>query len=74
MNSRQTVKIIKSTQRVSKTQGPRKPQPSVRKNDRDIASNVAEWIREFQQNRHTESGRTFASLFAEPMSPLEHLS
>jgi hypothetical protein len=73
MNSSKRIKIIKHGQGPTKTEVVTS-NSGVRQTNRDIAGNVTEWIREFQENRQTQSGRSFASLFAEPLSPLERLS
>jgi hypothetical protein len=73
MKSEKTIKIIKGNQRnagstdeTSRTAGEENP----RTVNRQIAGQVAGWIQEFQQRRHTESLSTFAGLFLEPSTPV----
>jgi hypothetical protein len=43
---------------------------SVRPAAREVAGNVASWVKEFRQRRRPEPRRAFASLFAEPANSL----
>jgi hypothetical protein len=41
---------------------------------RDMAANVATWVKEFRQRRTPDPRRAFAGLFAEPATPLNSIS
>jgi hypothetical protein len=69
MNQKQTIRIIKSGQRevpagTAKTAAP--ASPKLRETTREIAGNVANWVKDFQQRRRPDPRRSFASLFVEP--------
>jgi hypothetical protein len=68
-----TIKVIKREQRENKG-GTAKTEAgdgqSLRHATREVAGNVAAWVREFQQRRTPNPRRAFASLFIEPASSL----
>jgi hypothetical protein len=77
MNAEKSIKIIKGNQRNADNKDETSQPPSEKSSrtaNRQIAGQVAGWIQEFQQRRHTESLSTFASLFLEPSSPVNQTS
>lgn len=77
MNPKNSIKIIKRDQRDNAT-GTAKTgaqgSQSLRDATREMAGNVSAWVKEFQQRSKRDPRRAFASLFAEPASPLNSLS
>lgn len=77
MKTNRTIRIVKATQRgnqAGEAKSPATETANVRPTTREVASNVASWVKEFRQRRRPEPRRAFASLFAEPASPLNSLS
>ena len=77
MKTNRTIRIVKGTQRSNQAGETKSPAPestSVRQTTREVAGNVASWVKEFRQRRRPEPRRAFASLFAEPTSPLNSIS
>ncbi|HEX8919913.1 MAG TPA: hypothetical protein VF766_00455 [Pyrinomonadaceae bacterium] len=80
MKTNRTIRIIKgAAQRNSATQSgvaenPETGSKSLKPTTREAAGNVAAWVKEFRQRRRPDARRAFASLFAEPATPLNSLS
>jgi hypothetical protein len=61
MNRKNTVKIVKRVQRDHDREGEAaRLSESLRKSTREV---VSDWVKEFQQRRHVDPRRSFASLF-----------
>jgi hypothetical protein len=77
MKTNRTIRIVKGAQRGNQS-GEAKTavteSANARPTTREVAGNVASWVKEFRQRRRPEPRRAFASLFAEPASPLNSLS
>lgn len=77
MKTNRTIRIVKGTQRGNQPGADKSPvteSASTRPTTREVAGNVASWVKEFRQRRRPEPRRAFASLFREPASPLNSLS
>jgi vacuolar-type H+-ATPase subunit H len=77
MKTNRTIRIIKGTERSSQAsvaQNHETASKSLKPTTREVAGNVANWVNEFRQRRRPDARRAFASLFAEPTSPLSSLS
>ncbi len=71
MNHKTNIRVIKSAQRKNQaeTAKPAKPaSQSLRDATREIAGNVASWVKDFQGRRRPDPRRSFANLFVEPAS------
>ncbi|HEX8142870.1 MAG TPA: hypothetical protein VF553_09760 [Pyrinomonadaceae bacterium] len=73
-----SIKIIKSAQRavesrVAEVKAQPQREPSSHPN-REMASRVGAWVKEFKQRRVADPRRAFASLFAEPTPVLNQPS
>ena len=81
MKNNRTIRIIKgadrSRQSAEATNQAASPAPAVeaaRPAAREVAGNVAAWVKEFRQRRRPDPRSAFASLFAEQATPLGSLS
>jgi hypothetical protein len=78
MKTNRTIRIIKGAQRNAPESGvaesPEATGKSLKQTPREAAGNVASWVKEFRQRRRPDARRAFASLFAEPATPLNSLS
>ena len=77
MKTNRTIRIVKGTQRgaqAGEAKSPAQESAGARPTTREVAGNVASWVKEFRQRRSPEPRRAFASLFAEPAAPLNSLS
>lgn len=69
MKTNRTIRIVKRTEQGNQAveaKSPVQESTSVRQTTREVAGNVASWVKEFRQRRRPEPRRAFASLFAEP--------
>jgi hypothetical protein len=69
MKTNRTIRIVKGAARGQQSGDNKSPvaeSTSVRPTTREVAGNVASWVKEFRQRRRPEPRRAFASLFAEP--------
>jgi hypothetical protein len=77
MKTNRTIRIVKrkhSDTQAGEAKSPVTESANSRPTTREVAGNVASWVKEFRQRRRPEPRRAFASLFAEPASPLNSLS
>lgn len=77
MKTDRTIRIVKAKER-SHQAGDAKSvvaeKASTRPTTREVAGNVASWVKEFRQRSRPDARRAFASLFGEPAAPLNSLS
>lgn len=74
MSKKAPIKIIKRDDRnrqENNEESNKAARPSAQETVRDMASNVANWVSEFQQKRRTETTRAFKSLFPDAPRPNE---
>ena len=74
MKSNKTIRIVKSAERKDSLVNKSAATESTRPANNGVTSQVASWVKEFQQRRRPDPRRAFASLFADPASPLNSLS
>jgi hypothetical protein len=76
MMPNKTIRIIKSAERRDSSVNNRSAAPAEKQRQASggVTSQVASWVKEFQQRRRPDPRRAFASLFADPASPLNSLS
>lgn len=77
MKTNRTIRIVKRRQNgdaASEAKSPSTESAKARPTTREVTGNVASWVKEFRQRRRPDPRRAFASLFAEPASPLNSLS
>ena len=78
MKTQRTIRIITGAARSANQPGvlesPETTGKSLKPAAREAAGNVASWVKEFRQRRRPDARRAFASLFAEPATPLNSLS
>lgn len=77
MNPKNGIRVIKREQRADAAETAKtgaQGSQSLRDATREMAGNVSAWVKEFQQRSKRDPRRAFASLFAEPASPLSSLS
>jgi hypothetical protein len=77
MNPNKNIKVIKSAQRVGASgvaEGHVQDGEQARHFNRDVASRVGSWVKEFKQRRSADPKRAFASLFVEPTPALNQSS
>lgn len=76
MTPNRTIRIIKSTERngSSPNQDASRETEQKRQSGTGVTSQVASWVKEFQQRRRPDPRRAFASLFADTATPLNSLS
>lgn len=78
MKTHRTIRIIKGAERSTNQPGGVESSETTSKSlkpaAREAAGNVASWVKEFRQRRRPDARRAFASLFAEPATPLNSLS
>jgi hypothetical protein len=78
MKTNRTIRIVKGAERSNTQQSaaasPETASKSSKPTPREAAGNVAAWVKEFRQRRRPDARRAFASLFAEPATPLNSLS
>ena len=77
MKQNQAIRVIKSAARGGQSDNPRNPvtdDESLRPSAPRVTSQVASWVKEFQQRRHPDPRRAFASLVADPATPINSLS
>ena len=78
MKTSRTIRIIKGAERSNNQSGvlesPETTSKSLKPAAREAAGNVASWVKEFRQRRRPDARRAFASLFAEPATPLNSIS
>ena len=73
MNPTKAIRIIKRDRRDGKDVVAEKGAPNntgLRHTTREVAGQVTAWVKEFQQRRHVDPKRAFASLFVESASPV----
>ena len=72
MNPKKNIRIVKKGQReIVKTATAKSEtsnSQSLRQTTREVAGNVAAWVKEFQQRSTHDPRRAFASLFVKPAS------
>lgn len=70
MNPNRKIRVIKRTQRGVDASAPeaqaQNGEQEARRPNRETASRVSAWVKEFKQRRVVDPRRAFASLFAEP--------
>lgn len=69
MNPNKKIRVIKSAQRAvegSATEARAQNDGQSRQPNREMASRVGAWVKEFKERRVADPRRAFASLFAEP--------
>ncbi|HEX8772486.1 MAG TPA: hypothetical protein VF735_02705 [Pyrinomonadaceae bacterium] len=70
MNPNRKIRVIKRTERGVEQSAPEAQaqggEQDARRPNRDAASRVSAWVKEFKQRRVADPRRAFASLFAEP--------
>ncbi|MBV9958363.1 MAG: hypothetical protein JO360_08080 [Acidobacteria bacterium] len=69
LNMKKAIKIIKKEERanVSATAKSAAPESlSLRQTTREVAGNVASWVKEFQQRRRPDPRQSFTNLFVQP--------
>jgi len=74
MKSNKTIRIVKSAERKDSLVNKSAATESTRPANNGVTSQVASWVKEFQQRRRPDPRRACASLFADPASPLNSLS
>ena len=77
MKTNRSIRIVKATAKGNQSGDAKSPvaeSTSLRPTTREVAGNVASWVKEFRQRRRPDARRAFASLFAEPATPLNSLS
>ena len=74
MKSNKTIRIVKSAERKDSSVNKSAATESTRPANNGVTSQVASWVKEFQQRRRPDPRRAFASLFVDPASPLNSLS
>ena len=77
MKINRTVKVIKSAERNNPPVAAKAPATSgegLKQTTREVAGQVAAWVKEFRQRPATDPRRAFASLFSDAASPLKSLS
>ena len=74
MKSNKTIRIVKSAERRDSSVNQSAATESTRPANNGVTSQVTSWVKEFQQRRRPDPRRAFASLFADPASPLNSLS
>jgi hypothetical protein len=66
---KKAIKIIKKEQRAAAPATAKSAAPeshSLRQTTREVAGNVAAWVKEFQQRRRPDPRQSFTNLFAQP--------
>jgi hypothetical protein len=69
MKTDRTIRIVKATERNNQAGDAKSvvaENAGTRPTTREVAGNVASWVKEFRQRRRPDARRAFASLFAEP--------
>jgi hypothetical protein len=77
MNPKNNIRVIKSAQRKNQAEMAKTEKPgsqSLRDATREIAGNVAAWVKDFQGRRRPDPRRSFANLFIDPASNLKSAS
>lgn len=77
MKTNRTIRIVKATERSNQADQAKSAvagSASTRPTTREVAGNVASWVKEFRQRSRPDARRAFASLFGEPAAPLNSLS
>lgn len=70
MNTKQSIKVIKRSERVSREAGQQQPVEDVSKKTtqeaaRDMVATVSSWVSDFQQRRRSETAQAIKTLFAD---------
>ena len=71
MKTNRTIRIVKKIERGNQSGDAKSAvaeSAGLRPTTREVAGNVASWVKEFRQRRRPEPRRAFASLFGEPAS------
>lgn len=67
---KQTIKVIKRSERISREAGQQAAEEVVQKTTqeaaRDMVATVSQWVNEFQQKRRSETAQAIKTLFADP--------
>jgi hypothetical protein len=77
MKTNRTIRVVKGAERGSQTNVAKTSataSAASKPTTREVAGNVAAWVKEFRQRRHPDARRAFASLFGEPAAPLNSVS
>ncbi|HYJ47314.1 MAG TPA: hypothetical protein VEV81_11945 [Pyrinomonadaceae bacterium] len=82
MKPNKTIRVIKSAERGGgdrggqniNTESSAPEAKDARQPSTGVTSQVASWVKEFQQRRRPDPRRAFASLFADTVAPLNSLS
>jgi hypothetical protein len=69
MKTKQSIKVIKRSERVSREAEQRPAEESMKKTTqetaRDMVATVSSWVNEFQQRRRSETAQAIKTLFAD---------
>jgi hypothetical protein len=77
MNHKTPIRVIKHGRRQSDSrlaEPPANESKNLRQNAREVAGNVAAWVREFKTQRPADPRQAFANLFVDAPSSLKSLT